>query len=189
MLDVVRMAKTGGVDVGDLQSKIEHVNNIHIRGLSVNDGSLLWERKNELSVVEKNYYTFTFVRDPVDRVESVYRSKFLGISPTPLQKKLSKNVTTVSELVDYVCNTKDVKLDRCLKSQSTLIGDAPLDFIGKVDNFDADWKIVADKIGLEDTNVKLNESEPSVLSAINNADRLKLVERFADDYKKFQYPT
>ena len=173
--------------------RIKHFKNGNISGFCKKTDDLIWERKRKLTPDDTKYWTFTFVREPAERIASAYRDFFFKRrQPEELSAHFSQN-NTLSELVDYVCKTPDLHLDRHLKSQSEnlKIGQAPpLDFIGKLENFEQDWGIISNKIGCEgerktdSLNITLKNSESSFLSL---QDRKKLEIRYEDDFKNFGY--
>lgn len=164
-----------------------------MKGVCEITGELIWERKSCLAPHELDYFFFTFVRNPAERVASAYRDFFLKrCEPQRLFKGFTSN-TTFDSLVEYVCKTPDKHLNPHLKSQiSILKPDKPpvLDFVGKLESFEGDWIDFCERIGREDlaTNISLNItksiSESSSMSRKNLED---LETRFSNDYQILGY--
>jgi hypothetical protein len=107
-----------------------------------------------------SYFKFGFVRNPWDRVVSLYERKE-GIQ--------MKDKMVFSEFVHWIENSSDTcihpsvhknQLDWFTDSKGSVI----VDFIGKFENLESDWKYVAQKIGapvhLEHMNKNPNKNKP-----------------------------
>ncbi len=96
-----------------------------------------------------------------------------------------------TEFVDVLAKLPDDIIDRHLRSQSWFLCDEQgllPDYIGKLENFDADWEFLSDKYALPkpkhrnktDASVKLSDICP-------RASMEKLIERYAEDIQLFGY--
>jgi hypothetical protein len=94
----------------------------------------------------KNYFKFSFVRNPWDRVVSCYFNKVVTKKIRDFKECFDKDFDF---FVDYI-NRIDVETaNPHIKLQTTLIPVNKMDFIGKMDNFDNDFKFVCDVIGIK----------------------------------------
>lgn len=91
------------------------------------------------------FFSFTFVRDPLDRLISCYTNKFIAnehLSGYVLSLGYRKDMS-FSEFVIHTCNIPDKNRDVHVRSQSAMMlfadGTSP-EFIGKYENLDHDWK-------------------------------------------------
>jgi len=122
------------------------------------------------------YFSFTFVRNPYDRLYSLY--KFL---------------TKISRINDTF-ETFILKMDR-EPSQYRLLnlnGTIPLSFIGRFENIENDFNFIANKINIKERYKDL----PNLLKAVHNKNykeqinnKLKAIidEKHHDDFIKFNY--
>ena len=151
------------------------------------------------SVIRKqlkgNYFVFTFVRNPLSRVYSCYKNKVKN--PKRADKK---DIHCNSEFyydmdfaafVDTIVKLPDDILDRHLRSQSWFLCDDQgllPDFIGKLENFNADWDIVSDRYGLPKP-IHWNKTGTSgkITDICTRASLEKLIQRYADDIRLFGY--
>lgn len=114
--------------------------------------------QNQLSSDEKNYFTFTFIRNPFERIASFYVNKF---------ERDVQNQGRLFELRDYLGGVFNpygtfaemmqvlygIPPHLCnghFKPQSYLIdsADCSLDFIGRLENADTDWQTIAERFDL-----------------------------------------
>lgn len=102
-------------------------------------------KKRNIEAQWNSYFKFGFVRNPWDRVVSLYLRKE-GIQ---LADKMS-----FTEFVYWIENSSDTsihpskhknQLDWFLDEK----GNIAVDFIGKFENLESDWKIIANKLGIE----------------------------------------
>lgn len=103
-----------------------------------------------------DYFSFTFIRNPWDRLVSCYNNKiFDGVdSPTSQWLKrigLYKENLKFDEFVNIVCGFTDEETEFHCRSQWWYInngGTIFVDFIGKLENFSQDWKKICDISGM-----------------------------------------
>jgi len=101
----------------------------------------------------KNYFTFTFVRNPYKRVLSLYLNKIINPHENIIKKQLKpfglKPNMSFDELVDFLCFNKKGQdgNDPHWTSQYAFIK-PEIDFVGKLENFDKDFKTILNHIGL-----------------------------------------
>lgn len=113
----------------------------------------------------KDYFKFTFVRNPWDRIVSCYVDKILNFPDDNLISVYQwyKPKMTFEEFVEGVAMTPDIYSDTHFKSQSCFVvnenNELIVDFVGKLETLDADFKIVCEKLGIE--NQKLPVKNPS----------------------------
>ncbi len=152
-------------------------------------------------------YTFAFVRNPWDRLVSCYRDKISGevddftkFSESGVALCLARfdafsaNMT-FEKFVHAVASIPNVEADEHFRSQHDYLtntsGDIAIDFVGRYENLDSDFKRVAQKIGLPSKiSLPRRQTAPKV---VNYADyytpgtRKVVANRFAQDIEMFSY--
>ena len=152
----------------------------------------------------RDYFKFTFIRNPWDRTVSNYEyarmsnSFWHGGSDKPLHPKHQVlQEASFDEFVDLLYRGQlpiDVvgqdQGDRHLFSLRYFIGDGcEMDFIGRLENLAADFKIVCDHLGLEDVELPvLNASSRRPYSEYYCRDtRRKVGEVYRADIRTFGF--
>lgn len=107
----------------------------------------------------KNYYSFTFVRNPLERLVCCYKRKIVS---SPKQENFNNiylggrlgDCKTFDEFVDIVLTIPDKLLEGHILINSDIIfdeqGKSRIDFIGKYENLYEDYKIIQNKFNLPD---------------------------------------
>lgn len=95
-----------------------------------------------------NHFKFAFVRNPWDRLVSgwmnkVVESNFFGFDEAELVQ-----MRKFENFIDYVAGLDMEKCDRHVALQSSLIDLNNVDFVGRMERFDADFGVVLDRIGV-----------------------------------------
>jgi hypothetical protein len=148
------------------------------------------------------YFKFAFVRNPWDRLVSCYMSKIVMGGPGLKMRNygdisLSRDMT-FKEFAEAVCRIPDEESDPHFRSQHIVIcDDSPgkgilADFVGRFENLEEDFGIVAKRLGLE---INLPETVSSAdLKGLRSYrdfydERLAEIvgERYRDDAKVFGY--
>ena len=122
------------------------------------------------------YFSFAFVRNPYDRVYSLY--KFL--------KRISRINDTFETFI--------LKMDR-EPSQYKLLnlnGTIPLSFIGRFENIENDFNFIANKINIKERykdlpNLLKTGHNKNYKEQINNELKAIIDEKHHDDFIKFNY--
>jgi len=114
----------------------------------------------ELSGIEKKYYKFTIVRNPFQRLVSCYENKYHNDKEYSGKKEkyydyylfgILKKDRGFADFVKRVCVIPNKFADRHFCSQYDLIyrdGICLVDFIGKFERIEEDYKIISDKFSL-----------------------------------------
>lgn len=142
-----------------------------------------------------NYFIFAFVRNPLSRVYSCYRNKVINPKRAGKKDILCNREfyydMDFADFVDAIDNIPDDILDRHLRPQSWFLGDEQgllPDFIGKLENFNADWDIISDRYHLpKPIHWNKTGSSKSITDVCTRESMEKLVRRYADDIRLFDY--
>jgi len=120
-----------------------------------------------LPAAQSGYATFSFVRNPFDRLVSCYRDKVNFTSPAkrPHFEDYFFALPTHSTFADFaerVSKIPDVLADNHFKSQYALLydaGEALVDTVGKFEQLHADWQPIATQYQLEPLLEQFNVSK------------------------------
>ena len=97
----------------------------------------------ECIAIRKKVFTFTFIREPLQRLHSCYRDKILRPSIFPAMHRLGYSKTkTFSECVELTCELSLNPMDVHTQPQTFLISDSKgklPDYIGCLENLKRDW--------------------------------------------------
>lgn len=189
---------------------VEQVLHKHSTAVEARDyvGSEAWER----------YFTFSFVRHPIDRALSLYR--YIEAQARPPRKPWSRRVIERtsgrgrrpggerqalnwpevrayldSETISDFLRHPLVADAPGMRSQSSSLCDPSggliLDFVGRYETLDADVSYVRHHLGLPDRPLPwLNPSERNGYrpTDLSPEDRSYLVARYEEDFRRFDYP-
>ena len=91
------------------------------------------------------HFSFSFVRNPFDRLVSAYNNKILELDevPGPMQKMGLTHAMPFNDFLDVVADTSDEALDVHLLPQSSILClDQQLipSFVGRMETMTEDWK-------------------------------------------------
>jgi hypothetical protein len=152
-------------------------------------------------------YTFAFVRNPWDRLVSCYRDKvrgevegFSGFSRSGVAHCLARFDVfsadmSFEEFVHAVARIPDAEADEHFRSQhdyvTNLQGEIAIDFLGRYENLESDFRQVAGRIGLP-TRIRLprlqvNRRSIRYADYYTPATRAIVAARYARDISLFAY--
>lgn len=152
-------------------------------------------------------YTFAFVRNPWDRLLSCYRDKIQGevadftlFSQSGVARCLARfdafsaNMS-FEEFVYAVSSIPDADADEHFRSQHKFLtndqGEIAVDFVGRYETLDADFRYVAERIGLpEGISLPRLQANPRVVfytDYYTATTRDIVAARFAQDIALFSY--
>jgi hypothetical protein len=121
--------------------------------------------KRESEIKRHRYFTFTFVRNPANRFLSFYRGKVLDRWDSAIGPKLERLGITAGadlrEVLDALSQYDPSDWERHVRPQHlflmTQTGTLSVDFIGRVERLQRDWKRICAITGL---TVKLGRADP-----------------------------
>ena len=147
-----------------------------------------------------HYWTFTFVRNPYDRLVSGWADKVAnphcvnsGMVYHRLAAQYGKAIVpgmSFPRFVQLLANTPPLTWDRHFQQQSRFLSGCKLDFTGRVESMASDWPVIESRAGRE-----MPLGKPRRASRRNrdyrayyNADTRALVRRmYAEDLGRFGY--
>ena len=125
------------------------------------------------------YFTFSFVRNPWDRVLSDYfwHLREAGFKQKPFDR---------DDFLNHIKHGADHPW-----TEWGMVSDGEkviVDFVGRFENIKKDWAIVAEKLGLTQTLPHRNKSKHTHYSHyFDNETKIAVAERFKDDIIRFGY--
>jgi hypothetical protein len=131
-----------------------------------------------------NHTIVTFVRDPVERLVSVYKDK--GSAP------VGRRGLTFNDFINQVFITIDTAVERHIKSQTFLLQHSHIypgrllpNLIGYYDTLQYGWRILMQEFNLAPLP-HINKS-PQQEIEISDATKEKIIKRYAEDYCYFDF--
>jgi len=143
------------------------VNNIprHVHSLPISKLSLPGAR----SILYKDYFHFTFVRNPYDRLVSCYANKV--VRPELYERRagpfsrmfgeLGYREMSFGDFVQFVTRVPNKHCDNHFVPQHRLLNLDVLDFIGRFESFNQDFLYVRKQIGVSDDTPQLQKMNAS----------------------------
>ncbi len=179
-------------------------NNIHNAGATLfpPPSKLGWDVVDASLTDPSDYYKFTFVRNPLARIVSCYNDKIIKharLFVPPLKEAAGyKDDPSVelsfTEFLSIIQNQAIEEMDQHWRPQSynLMLECIDFDFIGKIENFDDDFKSVMEATGSPQISaVKKNKAVPNTkylsVNDLTSKD-LDIVESiYGDDFQLFEY--
>ena len=175
----VHIPKTGGCSVVDcLLSRRKTSNHRYLR--------------QDVSKRTKNYFIFTFIRNPFDRFVSAYFYFKTYGRRFPGDIKMGKVVNIYESFNDFVLNFNNISRDEFgephFDPQITWMDDR-IDFIGRFENFQEDFNVVCNKAGIPQRQLPhKNKVKHKHYTEYYSAETREIVaKKYAKDIKIFGY--
>lgn len=158
-----------------------------------------WQTYKKASSRKFNeYYKFSFVRDPYSRALSAYHYILKGGNQGAEDMQTAQSMEQYDDFDDFVEKglwKGAFRSHLLFHPQSCFIMDADdrlmVDYLGHFETLEDDFKIVADKLGIDSPIAHRNKGKHSSLVAKDSmtpATREKLAILYAQDFANFDYP-
>ena len=142
----------------------------------------------------KKMYTFSFVRNPFDRLVSCYKNKIIDETYFPIQRgyvDMFYKGMPFDEFVKSVCQIPDFVAEKHFKSQYSYLyykNELIVDYLGKFENMTEDFKVIKDKFSLDELPHMNKSTEGKDYRNYYSPDLVEMVyERYKNDVIKFNY--
>ena len=152
----------------------------------------------------EKYFKWMFVRNPYDRLVSSfhYSRRTIGGKNVSMRnhfwmlESFEKYILNLDELFDFSQKNFDIRSRKFVNVHmipqyyfACIDNEVVLDFVGRLENLDTDWKFVCEKIGIKSNVEKSNQSRrkghwfdfytPELFEVVN--------EKYAKDFEIFDY--
>ncbi|WP_164880788.1 sulfotransferase family 2 domain-containing protein [Aestuariirhabdus litorea] len=142
----------------------------------------------------KEFYKFAFVRNPLDRTFSGYNYLKTGGNQMEdlVVSQQIKKYSCFNEFVEAELISGKMIYHPIFRTQTCYLcnwkGEIKVDFVGKFENIDFDFKAVAAQLKITNTNIlqKLNQSKEAKETVEENTKKI-IRELYKDDYDIFGY--
>ena len=143
----------------------------------------------EIAINQKNYFSWSFVRNPWDRLVSTYVNKILDKH----QGGLNSWRNSISSFEEYILKVKKQNVmgkncDRHIRSLCTFFP-PDINFVGRVENLQQDFDIICDKIGIPQQILPhINKTKHKHYTEYYDDETRQIVaEKYARDIEYFGY--
>ncbi len=176
-------------------------------GMSVREVIASYEKIYLFNWMRPNYYKkafkFTFIRNPWDRTISCW----MMFNTKPVRRREDGRNWTLDEIINIAADpniklilppTNPEELEVFLRSEVEIKSHLrpltecnlyhDLDFIGRFENIDSDWKIIQDRLGIKEPLPHINATNHLHYSYYYNSTQVyKVWEIFREDIDTFKY--
>ncbi len=155
-------------------------------------------RKMAINKNQKNYFYFSFVRNPIERIASLYINKFLAhekIERTGFEYKnylngILEQDMSFDEFVRMIVKIPDKYADRHFKSQYFLLfkESKKMDYVGKLENINEDFNFLVENYNLLPLSRINSSGGKSSYLDLYSQELIDLIyKRYIQDFEKFGY--
>ena len=145
------------------------------------------------------HFSFSFVRNPFDRLVAAYNNKIMEIDdvPSPMKRMGLYHAMPFKEFIEMVCKSDPTEMDNHIRPQAEiLITDKKLvpKFVGRMEHIDDHWKRLRKRMKLEglptlgllpQKNVRRDDRK-DIGNYFKTSTLIdQVLERYAIDFKRF----
>ena len=132
----------------------------------------------------RGFFKFAFVRHPEERFISCWADKVLSQNYFGFSTVQHERMKDLDNFLSWVETQNISNCDEHLMAQTALIDLNHIDFLGRFENFDRDFALVAEKLGIKYENTyKLNVGKGNKSIEINAEQRSRIQELYERDYR------
>ncbi|MEX2380392.1 MAG: sulfotransferase family 2 domain-containing protein [Vicingaceae bacterium] len=154
--------------------------NKHLKENTPKDKHIFSSEVGYIPVTFNNFTKFAFVRNPVNRFLSAWRNKVIDQNYFHFSEK---EYVQMMKLENFIAWTKEQDINNCdphIRAQHSLIDITNLDFLGRVESFNEDFKELAKMVNMPIKEIyRKNQSQSKKIDDINP----KLVDEIKSIYE------
>jgi hypothetical protein len=105
------------------------------------------------AVLIKDFFTFTFVRDPRTRLVSAWQDKIVRSNAFGLPSDVHSELQDFGRFVDWVATQDLRRCDGHLRLQVASVDLDHVDFVGRLESFQRDFEQIRSQLGLRPVDV------------------------------------
>lgn len=134
----------------------------------------------------REYFKFAFVRNPWDRVVSCYANKVANSSHYAFRECFGKDF---NYFVEFISKQNLSKTDRHIQLQKDLFPAKELHFIGRFENFEEDFKLVLNALGIKNAVIphKNISNHRHYSTYYNEKTKAMIASKYKEDIELFGY--
>lgn len=125
-----------------------HTINTHFKENTPDEQDIYGSEVGYIPAFTDSFYKFAFVREPVDKYISAWKNKVLQQNYFQFPKRRYEQMKDIRNFISY---TENLDIDNCnqhLRAQNSLIDLNNLNFLGRFENFNDDFKELCTAVGL-----------------------------------------
>ena len=149
--------------------------------------------------LRSTHFSFSFVRNPFDRLVAAYNNKILEIDevPRPMRRMGLRHNMPFPQFIDTICRSNPDELDNHVRPQSDMLlahGILVPKFVGRMEHINEHWRRLRRRMKLENLrtlgflprkNVRRKGRE-DILDRFNSTKLIDAVlERYSQDFERF----
>jgi len=133
----------------------------------------------------KKYYKFAFVRNPYDRLVSSWKDKVVERNYFNFPNLELEKMKNINNFIGWVENQNIEKCDEHIRSQHSLIDVDQLDFLGRFESFNEDFKKVAQELNVELKQVPHLNSTKKKEVTLTSEQKYRIKKVYDKDFSTF----
>lgn len=137
-----------------------------------------------------DYYKFSFVRNPWDRIVSAWKNKVVESNSYKLPDTLRQELQNYERYLEYIAEEDIINSDHHVMPQYKLIDLNNVDYVGRFENFESDIQKVIGKIGITETGIGHKNAtyrQPSYAEYYNQRTCKMIEQLYGRDISIFNY--
>ena len=153
------------------------------------------EQYTQVPNFAKNYFSFSVVRNPWDRLVSCWMDKVITRKPTETQFRnglrweLNYQKPGFKDFIEIITETENITKDSHWDLYFNIIPVIDIDFIGKFENLQEDFNTICDKIGIPQQTLQYENAtkHKHYTEYYDDETRQIVAEKYRKDIEYFGY--
>ena len=133
----------------------------------------------------KDYFKFSFVRNPESRFISAWKDKVLRQNYFHFSNKEYEKMKDLNYFINWVKTLDIENCDEHLRSQLALVDVDNMDFIGKFENFEEDFQFVLDRLNIKNYKMEFLNQGIKKEFELTDVQREEIHKIYKKDFEHF----